>query len=202
MTPPNVDPRTVPGKRLSGEWSSFELLIKAKNGDREALDRLFGDIWSSVRRWAHGRFPRWARDGMGTTDLVQDAALHVFQRLGKFEPRRRGGLRAYLKLSVQNRVRDLIRQRQRRGGAPQDVADIRLTSRESPYHELVSKSERERYIKGLSRLSPEDQVLIVGRIEMGYDYDQLAIASGRRGPDAARMAVRRAIERLAREMDA
>ncbi|MEO8502071.1 MAG: sigma-70 family RNA polymerase sigma factor, partial [Vicinamibacteria bacterium] len=196
MTPP-ADPRTAPGKSPSGGWSSLELLIKAKNGDREALDRLFADLWPSLRRWAHGRLPRWARDGVGTTDLVQDAALNVLQRLGKFEARRRGGLRAYLRQSVQNRVRDLIRQRQRRGGAPEDVADLPLASNASPFVDVVGQDETERYLKGLSRLSAEDQVLIVGRIDLGYDYDQLAVASGRRGPDAARMAVRRAIERLA-----
>ena len=134
--------------------------------------------------------------------MVQDAAMNVLRRLGSFEPRRRGGLRAYLKQAVQNRIRDLIRQRNRRGGAPDDTEDLPIASSESPWRDLVNKEETEKYLQGLSRLSPEDQVLIVGRIDMGYDYDQLAMVSGRPGPDAARMAVRRAIERLAHEMDA
>lgn len=139
---------------------------------------------------------------MGTTDVVQDAAINVMRRLGSFEPRRRGGLRAYLRQAVQNRIRDLIRQRNRRGGAPDDVGDLPLPSKDSPWRDLVTREETERYLGGLRRLSPEDQVLIVGRIDLGYDYDQLAVVSGRPGPDAARMAVRRAIERLAQEMDA
>ncbi|MBK5255883.1 MAG: sigma-70 family RNA polymerase sigma factor [Vicinamibacteria bacterium] len=189
-----------PGK--GGESSSLRLLLRAKNGDREALDRLFSDVLPSLRRWAHGRFPRWARDGMGTTDVVQDAAINVLRRLGTFEPRRRGGLRAYLRQAVQNRIRDLIRQRSRRGGAPEDIDDLQVSGSDSPWQDLVNRDETERYLKGLSRLPPEDQLLIVGRIDMGYDYDQLALVSGRSGPDAARMAVRRSIERLAREMDA
>lgn len=181
--------------------SSLRLLLRARNGDREALDQLFGRLLPSLKRWTRGRFPRWARDGMGTTDVVQDAALNVLKRLGSFEPRRRGGLRAYLRQAVQNRIRDLIRHRVRRGGAPEDVSELAIPSRESPWSDLVSRDEAERYLDGLSRLSSEDQVLIVGRIDLGYDYDQLALVSGRSGPDAARMAVRRAIERLAREMD-
>jgi RNA polymerase sigma factor (sigma-70 family) len=181
--------------------SSLKLLLRARNGDREALNRLFGEILPSLRRWAHGRLPPWARDGVGTTDVVQDAALNVLKRLDRFEPRRRDALRAYLRQAVQNRIRDLIRQRSRRGGAPEDIDGLQLLAPDSPWNDLVTRDETERYLRGLDSLSPEDQVLIVGRIDMGYDYEQLAAVSGRRGADAARMAVRRAIERLAREMD-
>lgn len=176
--------------------------MRARDGDREALDQLFGQILPSLKRWAHGRLPMWARDGVGTTDVVQDAAINVLKRLDRFEPRRRGALRAYLRQSVQNRIRDLIRQRNRRGGAPDDVESVSLAGPDSPWKDLVTRDETERYLRGLGRLSAEDQMLIVGRIDLGYDYDQLAVASGRTSPDAARMAVRRAIERLAREMDA
>jgi len=200
FSPAEPSPDSPPGGSRGS--SSLQLLLRAKNGDREALDQLFGGLLPSLKRWAHGRLPRWARDGMGTTDVVQDAALNVMRRLGSFEPRRRGGLRAYLRQAVQNRIRDLIRQRSRRGGAPDDVSDLPLPGKDSPWHDIVTKEETERYLGGLSRLSPEDQVLIVGRIDLGYDYDQLAVVSGRPGPDAARMAVRRAIERLAQEMDA
>ena len=202
MTSSHAEPPSDSRHGQGSGSSSLQLLLRAKNGDREALDQLFGELLPSLKRWAHGRLPRWARDGMGTTDVVQDAAINVMRRLGSFEPRRRGGLRAYLRLAVQNRIRDLIRQRNRRGGAPDDVSELPLPSKDSPWRDFVTKEETERYLGGLSRLSPEDQVLIVGRIDMGYDYDQLAVVSGRPGPDAARMAVRRAIERLAQEMDA
>jgi RNA polymerase sigma-70 factor (ECF subfamily) len=188
-----------PKGSTSDSWSA-RLVLRAKKGDGEALDRLFVEVLPSLKRWAHGRLPQWARDGIGTTDVVQDAALNVLRRLGSFEPRRRGGLRAYLRQAVQNRIRDLIRQRQRRGGAPDDVSDLPLQSNSSPWRDLLKKDEAERYVEGLSRLSAEDQILIVGRIDLGYDYDQLAVVSGRGSPDAARVAVRRALGRLAQEM--
>jgi len=40
----------------------------------------------------------------------------------------------------------------------------------------------------------------VGRIDLGYSYEQLAIVSGRVTPDATRVAVRRALVRLAKTM--
>ena len=41
---------------------------------------------------------------------------------------------------------------------------------------------------------------MVARLELGYNYSQIALAAGRPSVDAARMAVRRALLRLAEEM--
>jgi RNA polymerase sigma-70 factor (ECF subfamily) len=49
-------------------------------------------------------------------------------------------------------------------------------------------------------LSASDQEAIIGRIELGYDYGELAAALGKPSPAAARMAVRRALLRLAENM--
>jgi hypothetical protein len=43
-------------------------------------------------------------------------------------------------------------------------------------------------------------MLVVGRIELGFNYDQLALISGRATPEAARQAVRRAVKKLAERM--
>jgi RNA polymerase sigma-70 factor (ECF subfamily) len=51
--------------------STFELVLRAKTGDREALDRLFARSIPPLRRWASGRLPRWTRDLMDTDDLVR-----------------------------------------------------------------------------------------------------------------------------------
>jgi DNA-directed RNA polymerase specialized sigma24 family protein len=52
----------------------------------------------------------------------------------------------------------------------------------------------------LSRLRESERVLIVGTVELGYTYEQLAVATGRRTPGAARVALHRALRRLADEM--
>ena len=53
---------------------------------------------------------------------------------------------------------------------------------------------------GLQRLSPRDRRLIVGRVELGYNYRQLAFIERIPSADAARKAVRRALVRLSGEM--
>jgi len=136
---------------------------------------------------------------MDTADLVQEAMLHTFRRLDEFEVRRRSALRAYLQQGIQNRIRDELRRVAR---APADELRDELSDRApSPLDSAISRQVEERYKQALSRLRPEDRELIVGRLELEYSFEQLALATRRRSPAAARMALSRALTRLAAEMD-
>jgi len=55
---------------------------------------------------------------------------------------------------------------------------------------------RARYRAALARLKPADQEVIVAHVELDYTHEQLACMLGR-SRNAARMALRRAIGRLA-----
>ena len=61
---------------------------------------------------------------------------------------------------------------------------------------LVDDESWRRYVDGLQRLSSRDRRLIAGRVEFGYNYRQLALVERMPSPDAARMALRRALIRL------
>jgi DNA-directed RNA polymerase specialized sigma24 family protein len=52
----------------------------------------------------------------------------------------------------------------------------------------------------LQRLSVRDRRLLVGRVELGYNYRQIAFIERMPSADAARKAVRRALVRLSRVM--
>ena len=56
------------------------------------------------------------------------------------------------------------------------------------------------YKAALALLTEEERMLVVGRIELDYNYDQLALVANRATPGAARMAARRAILKLAEKM--
>ncbi len=58
----------------------------------------------------------------------------------------------------------------------------------------------ERFQEALKRLSQEDRRAIIWRIELGYSFAEVAEALGKTSPDAARMAVSRALSRLAKAM--
>jgi RNA polymerase sigma-70 factor (ECF subfamily) len=132
---------------------------------------------------------------------VQDALLQTFRRLSHFEPRRDRALQAYLRMAVDNRIRDEIRRVARRPQTDEiESVEPLAVQGPSPLEQTIDREEWARYREGLGRLKRADQTLIVGRVELGYSHKQLALVSGRRGPEAARIALRRALVRLAAEM--
>jgi RNA polymerase sigma factor (sigma-70 family) len=179
--------------------STVELVTRAQQGDRAAVEELFTRHVRPLRRWARGRLPRWARDLSDTDDLVQEALLQTFKRIEDFEVRGVGSLQAYLRQAVLNRLRDELRRRAREP----DRVELDAGSAENalPLARAVDRETRERYEQALSRLEPEEQELMVARIEMGYTYKELAVALGKPSADAARKAAKRALLRLVNEMD-
>ena len=197
-----MDP-APPGDRPGGTSpaldSTFALIERLRQGDREALERLLARHVGPLRRWISGRLPRWARDLADTDDLVQDTLLRTFRKMEDFEPRHVGALQAYLRQAVLNRLRDELR---RKGRAPSmvDLDDVRLEAAGSPLEEAIGREAVERYEAALARLKPEERELIIARVEMDYSYEELAEAFGKPTPDAARKAAQRALVRLAEEM--
>jgi len=179
--------------------STSSLLQRARNGDRQALDILCHRNLPLLRKWASHRLPPWARDLLNTDDLVQDALLQTLKHIEGFEPRREGALRAYLRQAVHNLVLNEIRRVQRKPPAELLVSG-KPDLGPSPLEETVGREVVARYEAALKRLSPDDREVIVARIEMSLDYKEVAESTGRSSPDAARVAVGRALVRLAQEM--
>jgi RNA polymerase sigma factor (sigma-70 family) len=177
------------------------VLLRARLGDREAFEHLFGRLTCSLRRWARGRLPGWAGQRADTGDVFQDAATKALPHLGTFEPRRRKALQSYLRKAVMNRVRDEMRWAGRRAGTV-SIESIDVTAPVSLFDETVDQEQKARYRAALEALEPADRELLVASLELGYSYEQVALATGRSSPDAARMAIRRALLRLAKEMGA
>lgn len=189
----------VPGRQDEDEESSVALIVRARNGDADALERLFARHLVPLRRWTAGRLPRWARDITDTQDLVQDALLETFKRIELFEPRHAHALRTYLRQAVLNRIRSEFRRRQARP-ARGDLDSQHPDGGPSPLDRAVSGEFMERYEKALGRLAPDDRDAIVARIELGLSYEELAEAQGRPNANAARSTVVRALVRLGAEL--
>jgi RNA polymerase sigma-70 factor (ECF subfamily) len=178
--------------------SSIDLLARAQAGDRDALDQLLARYLPRLQRWASGRLPRWARDLADTQDVVQDTLIRTFKRIERFEPRGDGALQAYLRQAVMNRIRDELR-RAGRGPAPGPLESHVPDSGASPLDAAIGTEAVERYERALARLRPEDREAIVAR-EMGWTNAEIADMLRKPSANAARMAVERALLRLADEM--
>jgi RNA polymerase sigma-70 factor (ECF subfamily) len=153
-----------------------------------------------MRRWARGRLPLGARGLADTSDLVQETLIQTFKRIEHFEARGEGGLQAYLRQALMNRVRDYARQAGRRPVTTGLDTGMDPPAR-SPVEQAVGQRVLDRYEDALSRLRDTDRELVVARVELGLDVDEIAAAFGKPTPAAARKAVARALMRLAHEMD-
>ena len=69
-----------------------------------------------------------------------------------------------------------------------------------PLERAIGAEEMARYETALQKLKASDREAIIGRLEMQYSYEELAVALNKPTPDAARVAVTRAMKRLAEVM--
>ena len=178
--------------------STVKLLDRYRGGDVDALNTLYARYLGPLRRWARGRLPQWARDVGDTEDLVQDTLVQALGRMDTFEPRGAGALGGYLRQAVLNRIIDKVRRRRPPfvSEPPVEVAAVEP----SPLEELIGQQMLDRYEAALQRLKPEEREAVVGRLEFGLSYVDLAAALGKSSPDAARMAVSRALLKVAGDM--
>ena len=177
---------------------SAELLKRARSGDTVAANLLLSRYAPRLRRWAHGRLPAAARALLDTDDLVQETLLRTLSHIARFENRGEAALFAYMRQALQNRIVDEMRKVVRRP-ASEPLGDW-PTSAPSPLEETVGRETLRRYEAALARLKPEERELIVSRVELEVSYAEIAGLTGRVSADAARMAVTRALIRLAKEM--
>lgn len=178
--------------------TSQQLLARARGGESGALAQLVERYVPQLRRWAHGRLPRWVRSAADTSDLIQDVFLRTLARLDTFQPQGRRALAAYLRAAVRNRIADEHRRASR--WTPATMALDALPSNDaSPAEQAIGRESARRYRAALAQLGRRDQELVVAHVELEYTHAQLGCMIGR-SPNAARMALCRALERLALRM--
>lgn len=179
--------------------STVQILERAQGGDRSAALILIERAWPAVRRWARGRLPQSARNDANTEDVVQDAVLKTLKGIKNFQHRTVGGLQAYLRKSVINRIRDLIRDSGRRGIAEELGEDLH-DSKPSPLEAAIMREKLDRFLEALQRLRPADRQVIVWRVELGYSVDEIAARLGK-SKAATGMTVTRAVSRLGKALN-
>ena len=163
-----------------------------------AVERLIATLLPFFQRWAHGRLPTYARRRLDTGDVVQEAIVGALRNLGQIDTADPQALAKYLAIAIRNRIADEVRRASHGEVANRitDPADLRA----SPLEEAIDSESHRHYRAALLSLGQDDQALLVGRIELGLSFEELALVTKRHSPDAARVATRRAALRLARAM--
>jgi RNA polymerase sigma-70 factor, ECF subfamily len=189
--------RTLGG--VTNASSSVALIVRAREGDEAARNELCARYLPRLRRWAHGRLPPWARDHLDTEDIVQDTLWQSVRQIEGFTPAHERAFCAYVCEALRNRVRDAVRRATRRPAGEPLPPDT--PAREpSPLEQAVGRETYERYESALGRLREPDRELVIARVELHLDYQEIAELCGRPTVSAARVAVSRALLKLAAEM--
>ncbi len=176
--------------------SSLDVLARVQAGDGDAARVLIERTVGPLRRWARGKLPPYARSAANTEDVVQDAVVKALARVDQFEHRSVDGMQAYLRESVRNRIRDEVRRVTRRG-VTQELPEALQDHSYSQLEELIRRERSDRYLAALRTLKPQDRMAIIFRLEHRHSFEEIAAKLGKSSPDAARMAVTRAVKRLA-----
>jgi len=179
--------------------SSLELLLRARNGDRQALEQLLERYRPRLRRWATGRLPHSARSLSDTEDLVQEALIGALRNLPTFELRGEWALQAYLRQAVTNRIRDELRRVDNQRGRHQ-ISPTFKDSAPSPLELAMCREVFAAYESGLSQLDEASREAVIARLELGCSYEEIAALLNKPTADAARMLVSRAVGKVSAVM--
>jgi RNA polymerase sigma factor (sigma-70 family) len=189
------------GARLPGSHgdldSTVHLLQRIRTGDARAREVLLRRYLPVLKRLARGKVPSRARPMVDTDELVQRTVCAVFSHVDSFEHRHEGAFLAYLRKVLHNKVLDIARQ-----AYPEkvDVAGSIPWVGPSPIEEMIGKQRLEAYYRALEALSDQQREAVVMRLEMGFTYEEIAVAVECPSANAARMLIGRALARMAVDM--
>jgi RNA polymerase sigma factor (sigma-70 family) len=179
--------------------STLNLVIQAQAGDTGAVERLFTRYRDRLSRWAAGRLPAGVRGRLDTEDVVHDALTRTFERIGELDPRGGGFFQAYVRRAVLNGIRDQVA-RKRELLPPSGVVEQHAEPGPSPLEQVVGREVFERYEAALAKLDVAEREAVLARIEDHASWQEIADEFGKESPDAARMTVKRALYKVAKEM--
>lgn len=151
--------------------------------ERFALARIFTRGLSTVRRWASELLPNWVANLDVTTDLAQET------------------LQVHLRRSVLDRIREHERAHSTRGAARSAGVEVANGVEPVPLEALIGAQAATHYCAALGRIVAAEREAVVARLELGYNYEQIALILDQPSATAARAAVARSLGHLAMEMD-
>ncbi|MBX3464147.1 MAG: sigma-70 family RNA polymerase sigma factor [Planctomycetes bacterium] len=191
----------------------LQLAERAAQGDRAAIDRLLELHLPAVRAFVRAHMTRQLRARESASDIVQSVCRELLTHQERFRHPSEGAFAAWLfttaRRKVQNRIRDLARQKRDAGreqplgeGGP-DVAALgsAYARFSSPSQGLMRREELERLELALEQLSPEHREVLTLAHLAGLSRAEIAAQMGR-NEEAVRSMLYRAMAKLSLLLEA
>lgn len=175
IDPPTPEPATPPGPAIT------LLLRRVTEGDREALDEIYGSLYPELRRVARNRLAQQGRaDSMNTTMLVHESFMRLVGAADlRLEDRRH--FFAYAAKTMRNVIIDCARERlaEKHGGGAEHVtlghAEVQQMADVGASAELIRVHEA---LAELEALDPELAQVVEMRYFGGYSEAEIAEHQG------------------------
>lgn len=192
---------------------SFELVVRAKNGDDEALNRLFTRYYDRVRCIVRMRLGPRLRTHVDAGDVLQETFAAAVEAFDRFEMRDEASLINWLAKLAERKIisfadyygakkRDLRRQVSMASGSRFDESSViargLASSIDAPVDQAADDELRVIVEECVSELNEDYRELIVLRDYAGASWEQVASETGRPSAEAARMMHARALVELAK----
>jgi RNA polymerase sigma-70 factor, ECF subfamily len=183
-----------------------ELLEQAAQGDRRAFERLFARYRDYLRQIIEMRLEPQLRARVDASDVVQEAQLEAFRRLGDYLQRRPMPFRLWLRKTACERLLMLRRQHEaacravgREAALPEEsslqLARQLLASVSTPSQQAVREEVAEQVRRAVAGLSePDREILLMRNVEGLSNQDAAAVLQI--NPVAASQRYGRALLRL------
>jgi RNA polymerase sigma-70 factor (ECF subfamily) len=170
------------------QWTG-ELLRRIQRGDEEAESLLLSRFDRHLRAFLAARFL-----GSAVEDVAQEVWMRAFQSLPGFRYQGVGSFWAFLRTIALHCAIDNLRRQGRNKQVSADLERIEDPGK-SPENQAILAERRERFERTLKRHPPRTQQAILMRLELKLSWKVIAEDLGIETPDAARMLVKRALEK-------
>jgi RNA polymerase sigma-70 factor (ECF subfamily) len=186
------------GKQVAD--SGWDALVRARSGDRDALDQLCRENWLLVYR----AVSRWATTQADAEDMTQDVFLRAIQSLTTFRAEPAVPYQAYLLRIARNLAIDRWRARQPGTTSYHELSEQRLRPDHrvvGPEAAVIGRDEHQRVLAAIDRLPDAYSDVLRQRIVLGLTAAEVGARTGQTA-NAIRQLQFRAMTALRRELAA
>jgi len=179
-----------------GSPSTRELILRAQQGSREALDVLFRRYQPRLDAFILLRVGRKLRYWVGCEDIAQETLLQAIQGIQGFEWRGEGSFYRWLAGIAEHVILRRVREQERPTNSSVPTPEDLPMSGDSPSTDMRRWERLEKLKNAVEHLSPDHREAVILIYFRGLRTAEIAERMGNRSVDAIHMLHLRAVRKL------